>query len=239
MIDFLKYFVRVKHESYYNNLSIHHLVVILLFFLGVVLILILAKKDNHLTRIKQVDKFLTVLLIGTQLIYYSWYFFTNGDYDPYPLYTCRIAAIFLCFTAFWKVKALEDFGILAGVYGSLCAIILSSPSPFAFPHIMRLSYFMLHFCLGYLALTRIIIRKSDFNNHVLINACILNALALSGIYMINRVWHWNYSFLVYPPLFYNTYLKMNPTLYTLGAFITYFVLLFVGYLLSKLIIQKL
>lgn len=238
MIDFLKYIVRIKKDYSYNNLSLHHLTLLLLFFLGAFFIVRLVKFNKNSVKLKKIDTLLTILLIIIQIIYYSWYIITQAEYDPYPLYICRISAILLCITPFLNWRVLEDFAIFSGIYGSLCAIILSTPSPFASPHIMLFSYFVLHFCLGYLALTRLLLRKSEINFKVFLNACIINALFLCGIFILDKIFTWNYSFLIYPPLFYNTYLKMNSTLYSLGAFLSYFVLLYIGYIISKIIKTK-
>jgi len=238
MIDFLKYIVRVKKDYSYNNLSLSHVALLLIFFLGAFLIIRLIKLDKNNIKIKKIDTLLTILLIVIQIIYYSWYIITQGEYDPYPLYICRISAILLCITPFLNWRVLEDFAIFSGIYGSLCAVILSTPSPFASPHIMVFSYFVLHFSLGYLALTRLILRKSKINFKVFWNTCIINTLFLCGIFILDKIFTWNYSFLIYPPLFYNIYLKMNTALYTLGAFLSYFLLLFIGYKISKIIKNK-
>ena len=238
MIDFFNHFVRIEKDASYNNLSMHHFLIILLFILGIFLILRLYRFDKNFVKTQMINRFLTILLIFVQIIYYSWYFITRGDYDPYPLYICRISALLFCITYFFHVQLLEDFAIFSGIYGSLCAVILSTPSPFAFPHIMRTSYFVLHMSLGFVALSRLLLRKGNVSFKLYLKTCIINMFVFSGVFILDKLFSWNYSFFITPPLFYNTYQKMNPSFYTAGVFFAYFFLLFLGYLVAKTIKKK-
>ncbi|TDP56372.1 TMEM164 family acyltransferase [Aminicella lysinilytica] len=197
MKQLFEHMTRLDYDEVFNNLSIGHIFVCIAFVIGFIWMFRRSGDILKMPIFEAVEKVMVFVIIGAQGIYYYWYFVLGAGGDPYPLYICRIAGILICLTYFVHIKPLEDFSIMACIYGGIMAVFFSSPKPFAFPHITRWAYFTMHIGMTYVALLRIVHYHRLIGKKELWNALIVNTVAVIGVLITDIVMGWNYMFLMH------------------------------------------
>lgn len=201
MNSFYKLITREGYDEIFHVMSIGHIATCIVFIAVFILIFRRAGDIRRKDVFRKVEKLMIFVIIGAQAIYYYWYFVLGAGTDKYPLHLCRIAGIAICVTYFWRWKPLEDFAVMACIYGGISATMFSSPLPFAFPHITRWAYFTMHIGMTYAALLRVIFSHKLIDRKELINAEILNTLCCITVFCLDMQNKWNYMFFrhVTPP----------------------------------------
>ena len=201
MGEMLRYITRPDHDQVFNIMSLGHIATCVVFILVFIWIFRRAGDIRRTPLFRKVQALSIFIIIGAQAIYYYWYFVLKAGGDKYPLYLCRIAGIAICVTYFIHWKPLEDFAIMACIYGGISAVMFSSPQPFAFPHITRWAYFTMHIGMTYSALLRVIFYHKVIGRRELINAEIINMFFVFLVLGLDLKFGWNYMFLrhVTPP----------------------------------------
>jgi uncharacterized membrane protein YwaF len=199
--SFYRYITRPDYDEIFNIMSLGHIATSIIFIAVFILIFRRSGDIRRKDVFRKVERLAIFVIIVAQSIYYFWYFVLHAGSDKYPLYMCRIAGIAICLTYFWHWKPLEDFAIMACIYGGITATLFSSPQPYAFPHITRWAYFTMHIGMTYAALLRIIFYHKIIDKKELINAEVLNIIFCVAVFWLDMKYKWNYMFFrhVSPP----------------------------------------
>lgn len=187
---------RLEYDEVFHLDSPGHILTCAAFTAGFIWIFLHAGDIRRSRVSKIIERISIFAVIGAQAIYYYWFFVLGAGGDPYPLHLCRIAGILICLTYFIPVKPLEDFAIMACVYGGISATFVSSPKPFAFPHITRWAFFTMHIGMVYAALFRVIRGHQVVGKKELVNAVVVNTICVACVLGLDILFDWNYMFLM-------------------------------------------
>lgn len=141
------------------------------------------------------------LLLGQQVLLYSWYYFTgNFDFrDALPLYPCRISSL-LCIVLMihWR-EDLFNLLFFMGLPGATLALLMPDTWNLGFPNAMCIQFFA-----GHSAILMTIFYLTIKHNYRLSNRALKSAYKYCSIYLgilliVNHFLQSNYAYMAHKP----------------------------------------
>lgn len=144
---------------------------------------------------------LMTLLLGQQVLLYTWYYFTgNFDVkDALPLYPCRISSI-LCLILL--IKWQEDlFNLLffMGLPGATLALLMPDTWNLGFPNAMCIQFFAGHSAILMTVFYLIIKKNYKPTKQALMSSYKFCSVYLISLIILNRFLHSNYAYMANKP----------------------------------------
>lgn len=144
---------------------------------------------------------LMTLLLGQQVLLYSWYYFTgNFDIrDALPLYPCRISSLMcIWLMLFWN----EDvFNLLffMGLPGATLALLMPDTWNLGFPNAMCIQFFAGHAAILMTVFYLIIKHRYRPSRQALMGAYKFCSLYLAALIVFNQIIGSNYAYMAHKP----------------------------------------
>lgn len=177
---------------------------LLLLFLPIVLITLMMMHQTWLktsAHAKWVKFSILGLMMGQQILLYSWYYFT-GNFDPVdalPLYPCRISSLMCLFLLFvWK-EELFHLLFFMGLPGATIALLLPDTWNLGFPNAMCIQFFMGHSGILLSIFYLVIVHDYNPNLKALFKSYKFTLVYLAALIPINSLLHSNYAYMAKKP----------------------------------------
>ena len=183
-VNYMTYFFRYEPDGV-HNMSIF---IIRIVFIAVLLFAYTQKQNKKLL---QISLLLGLFLQAALFIWYSGnpILFTK---EGLPLYHCRLSAIMLAVSYFFKKEKWMRYFAWLGLLGAIIAFSFPDPSPFLWPHITNITYIGSHMLLGISAVIILCQEETELNIKDIFLYTVLMNLVIS---FVNHFMGSNYGYL--------------------------------------------
>ncbi len=224
-MDFWHFFFRLEEDNFkFKQFGTVHLTMLCLMIIGALLIYKFRKniRANKGIR-KTLDMtFLLIILLQQSMFLYFYFILSPMDFkNGLPLYTCRIALYTTFFGILFNSYNLKSATIYLGLAGGIVPMIIPDLHPYAFPHILYVSFFVTHISVFWASLMFFIVDKYNFDKSGFIFMCkFINIVLLISI-VANMLFDANYAYSSSSPVFKDFFEKLPKPLYFLIVAIVY------------------
>lgn len=237
MKDFLEVFFRKKEDGFvFNSYGLLHLFLFLfMIFIG----FLIYRYRNNLRENKKYYKItrniFLFLLAFQQLSFLFFLSFVRHDIisEALPLYTCRVSIYSGFFALLFNNKNLKILTIFWGLIGGLIGMFYPDLSPYSWPHIMYVNFFLTHYLVFWVSLFFLIVDEVRLSRDNLKFLFIFVNVFLIITEIINLKFGLNYAYLTYSPIFTENLNKLPGFLYFIIASVLYNFSIYLNFYIFK------
>ncbi|WP_049690850.1 TIGR02206 family membrane protein [Anaerococcus jeddahensis] len=237
MKDFIEVFFRKKEDGFVFNSygSLHLFLFSFMIFMG----FLMYRYRKNIRENKKIYKILRnsfiFLLAFQQLSFLFFLSFIRHDTisEALPLYTCRVSIYSGFFALLFNNKNLKILTIFWGLIGGLIGMIYPDLSPYSWPHIMYVNFFLTHYLVFWVSLFFLVVDGVRLNRGNLKFLFIFVNIFLIITELINLKFGLNYAYLSYSPIFTDLLKKLPGYLYFILAGILYNFSIILNYYIFK------
>ena len=237
MKDFIEVFFRKKEDGFVFNSygSLHLFLFSFMIFMG----FLMYRYRKNIIENKKVYKIIRnlfiFLLAFQQLSFLFFLSFIRHDTirEALPLYTCRVSIYSGFFALLFYNKNLKILTIFWGLIGGLIGMIYPDLTPYSWPHIMYVNFFLTHYLVFWVSLFFLIVDEVRLNRENLKFLFVFVNIFLMVTEIINLKFGLNYAYLSYSPIFTDLLKKLPGYLYFILAGVLYNFSIILNYYIFK------
>ena len=237
MKDFIEVFFRKKEDGFVFNSygSLHLFLFSFMIFMGFLMYRYRKNTRENKKIYKIIRNSFIFLLAFQQLSFLFFLSFIRHDTisEALPLYTCRVSIYSGFFALLFNNKNLKILTIFWGLIGGLIGMIYPDLSPYSWPHIMYVNFFLTHYLVFWVSLFFLVVDGVRLNRGNLKFLFIFVNIFLIITELINLKFGLNYAYLSYSPIFTDLLKKLPGYLYFILAGILYNFSIILNYYIFK------
>lgn len=237
MKDFLEVFFRKREDGFvFNSYGLLHLFLFsFMIFIGFLIYRYRKNLRENKKYYKITRNIFLFLLAFQQLSFLFFLSFIRHDTisEALPLYTCRVSIYSGFFALLFNNKNLKILTIFWGLIGGLIGMIYPDLSPYSWPHIMYVNFFLTHYLVFWVSLFFLVVDGVRLNRGNLKFLFIFVNIFLIITELINLKFGLNYAYLSYSPIFTDLLKKLPGYLYFILAGILYNFSIILNYYIFK------
>ena len=179
------------------------------------------------------EKILTLIILGIQLILYGWYYLSPESFfiKALPLYTCRLVLYLYIGGIFFKNKFCLKLATYWGFFGGIAGLLFPVIFEYPFPHVLQIATFMLHMYIFLISANYLFVKKIGMNKEdtKMCSKCTVAFLTFTTVF--NVIFGTNYTSTL------GTVVRLNNFVFEVPTSIC-FTVVTVGYLIAIFIQHK-